>query len=139
VEDPRVDLEPLHGARVAATKRLDESAPAVRVAPTATAARVLLDAVVGGRSVAHHAAERAPLEELLQVRGVCARRVEKARVAVVPLDEPERAAPNAERVERIEHRHARGVERGEARRQARLADVAHDRVGQIDYATKGKR
>src|SRR5262249_38451210 len=83
-----------------------------------------------------HAAERAPLEELLQVFGVGARRVEKARVAVVAFDQPESAALDAERVAGIKHRHTRGVERGEARPEARLTDVAHDGIEQIDHATE---
>src|SRR4029077_13909426 len=79
VKDLRVELQTLDGARVAATKSFDQAAPAVCVAPAATAAGVFLDAVVGGRAVAHHAAERAALKELLQVVGVRARGVQEAR------------------------------------------------------------
>jgi hypothetical protein len=61
VEDLGVKLQSLDGARVAASQGFDKASPAMRVAATSEAAGVL-DAVVGGRAVAHHAAERAPLE-----------------------------------------------------------------------------
>jgi hypothetical protein len=38
-------------------------------------------------------------------------------------------------MKRVEHGHTRGVERGEARRQAAVTDVPHDRVEQIDHST----
>jgi hypothetical protein len=132
VEDLGVELEPLDRARIAVANGLDQTASAVRVAATAPAADPL-DAVVGGRAVAHHTAEGVPLEELLEVLGVSTRRIQKARVAVIALEEPERAALDAQRVGPIEHRHARGVERGEARGQSALADMSDDRVEQIDH------
>jgi len=81
VEDPPVDLEPLEDTRIARAKRLDEAAPPVCITSTAVTAGFLFDAVVRGRPVAHHAAERAPSEEPLQVLGVRARCVQEARVA----------------------------------------------------------
>src|SRR5450432_3885426 len=85
----------LDRARIAVANGLDQTAPAVCVAATALAAGAL-DAVVGGGAVAHHAAERAALEDLRDVLGVSARRIQKARVAVIALDEPERAALDAQ-------------------------------------------
>jgi hypothetical protein len=71
--------------------------------------------------------------------GMRARRVEEARIAVVPVDEPQSGILDAKRVKPIENRHAGGVERGKPRRQAGLANMAHDRVEQIDDLPDGRR
>src|SRR5690606_9600507 len=54
------------------------------------------------------------------------------------LDEPERTALDAERMGRVEHGDARGVERGEGRRQALVTHVTYDGLEEIDELTDGR-
>lgn len=133
MKDRSVDLNALEGARIASAKSFDEFAACVRVA-TATRTTRSLDTVVGRGGVAHHAAQASPLQPPLQVIVMAAGGVQETRVAMRPLDEPERTASNSQWVQRVKHRHARGIQRGECRRQARLAYVAHHGVEQVDDA-----
>jgi hypothetical protein len=138
VEDRRVEAQPFYGSRVACAKRLDQLAAAVRVAPS-TASAGALDAVVGGRTVAHHAAEASAIEQFLEVVVVAAGGVEEAGVAMSPFDEPERAAADAEGVRGVEHGNACGIERRERGRKAGFPDMADDRVEQVDDTANAQR
>ena len=90
VEERAEELEALRRARVAAAQREDEAAPRVRVA-TPSRPACALHAVVGRRAVAHHDPQRPSREQLVDVLRVTGGRVHEVRVAVIALDEPERA------------------------------------------------
>ena len=133
VEDRGIDVEAARRPRIAEAQRFDELAPRVGVAASARAAGAL-HAVVGRRAVAHHAAQLASSEQVVDVVGVPRRRVDEARISMVPLDEPERGCPDPERVQGVEERHAGRVERGEVGAERALHDVGGDGIEEIDDA-----